>query len=340
MSNIGLPVIKMLKSNPLKIGTHNGAFHCDELLGTYMLQKVYPKSVIIRSRDINILNECDIVIDVGGEYNPSTFRFDHHQHGFTESMSSITPGKHWTTKLSSAGLVYCHFGKQILSKIVGERSDAIIDAIYDYVYENFIQEIDAIDNGVPMFDGEPRYQITTNLNSRVSRMNKQWNISDDFFNEEEAFAKAQLYVGTEFESTVTRAADVWWPARELVLNAIKNCRAKVHDSGLIMELEQHCPWKNHFFELEKELNVEPPILFAIFRSSVEDWRVQAVSLNPGTFVCRLFLHNEWRGLRDEKLSKIANIDGCLFVHHNGFIGGNKTREGALEMALKTIELNK
>lgn len=57
------------------------------------------------------------------------------------------------------------------------------------------------------------------------------------------------------------------------------------------------------------------------------------------FVCmclRLPLLEEWRGLRDEELSRVADIDGCVFVHASGFIGGNATREGVLAMALKTL----
>lgn len=338
MSNIGLAALKCLNKSTIKIGTHNGVFHCDELLGTYMIQLVLPDSVIVRSRDDCILKQCDIVIDVGNVYEPSKYLFDHHQKSFTESMSSILPGKPWTTKLSSAGLVYCHFGKEILQKVVGERSNDEIEAIFDHVYEHFIQEIDAIDNGFPMYDGEPRYRITTNLSSRVNRLNKQWNISDDLYNEEEEFSKAQLYVGNEFQATVKRAAEVWWPARKLVSDAILN-RFKVHASGLIIELEQFCPWKEHFFNLEKMLKVDKPILFVIFSDSHNNWRVQAVSVNTGSYICRLFLHGEWQGLRDEELCNVAEIDGCVFVHHTGFIGGNKTRDGALRMALKTIELS-
>ena len=37
-------------------------------------------------------------------------------------MSSLTDGKKtWTTKLSSAGLVYLHFGRRVISTITGER---------------------------------------------------------------------------------------------------------------------------------------------------------------------------------------------------------------------------
>lgn len=34
--------------------------------------------------------------------------------------------------------------------------DPITDVVYDKVYENFVEEIDAIDNGINQYDGEPR----------------------------------------------------------------------------------------------------------------------------------------------------------------------------------------
>lgn len=62
------------------------------------------------------------------------------------------------------------------------------------------------------------------------------------------------------------------------------------------------------------------------------WRVQAVAVAPGRFESRLPLPAVWRGLRDEELSKESGIEGGVFVHMSGFIGGNKTFEGALAMA--------
>lgn len=337
-ASVCLGTLKRLKKSPITIGTHSGVFHCDELLGTYMLQLLLPDSVVVRSRENDQLKNCDIVIDVGNVYDPKKYLFDHHQRGFEESMSTILPNKPWKTKLSSAGLVYCHFGIDVIKRVVGETDDVKVEAVYDHIYENFIQEIDAIDNGYPMFDGEPRYRITTSLSSRVNRMNPQWNTKNEKLSEDDLFFEAQKYVGEEFEDRVKFAAEVWWPARKIVLNAI-NDRYKVDDCGLIMELSEACPWKEHFFNLEEELKVENPILFAIFHDGKDSWRVQAVSVNAGSYICRLFLHSAWFGLRDEELSKTANIDGCMFVHHTGFIGGNKTKEGALQMALKTIELN-
>jgi len=50
---------------------------------------------------LKVLETLDAVLDVGGVYDPSRDRYDHHQKGFHEVF-----GHGFTTKLSSAGLVY------------------------------------------------------------------------------------------------------------------------------------------------------------------------------------------------------------------------------------------
>ena len=54
------------------IGTHSGTFHCDEALACAML-KCLPEFSgsgipVIRTRDSTALDECSIVVDVGGVY--------------------------------------------------------------------------------------------------------------------------------------------------------------------------------------------------------------------------------------------------------------------------------
>lgn len=53
---------------------------------------------ITRSRDPAVLADCDVVVDVGGTYEPASHRYDHHQRGFEEVF-----GHGFNTKLSSAG---------------------------------------------------------------------------------------------------------------------------------------------------------------------------------------------------------------------------------------------
>ena len=52
-----------------------------QVLACYMLQQLpeYRDAEIVRSREQAVLDECDIVVDVGGVYDPATHRYDHHQ---------------------------------------------------------------------------------------------------------------------------------------------------------------------------------------------------------------------------------------------------------------------
>ena len=55
--------------------------YSDEALAVSLLKKTkeFTGAQLIRTRDANKLAECDIVVDVGGVYDPATHRYDHHQ---------------------------------------------------------------------------------------------------------------------------------------------------------------------------------------------------------------------------------------------------------------------
>nr|XP_060618823.1 MYG1 exonuclease [Anolis sagrei ordinatus] len=325
------------RPHPARIGTHSGTFHCDEALACFLLRLLpaYQDAEIVRTRDPQLLSGCDVVVDVGGEYDPQRHRYDHHQRSFGESMHSLKPDKPWQTKLSSAGLVYCHFGSQILANRLGlKEQDPVLHVLYDKVYENFVEEIDAIDNGISQWDGEPRYAMTTNLSARVGYLNPRWNDKDQ--DTEAGFQKAMELVGKEFLDRLDYFYHAWIPARSLVEEAIQQ-RFEVDPSGEILVLAQGgCPWKEHLFTLEQEMDLKKPLKFILYTDQGGQWRVQCVPSGLHTFKNRLPLLEEWRGLRDEQLSEVSGIPGCVFVHSSGFIGGNRTKEGALEMARKTL----
>jgi uncharacterized UPF0160 family protein len=58
-----------------------------------------------------------------------------------------------------------------------------------------------------------------------------------------------------------------------------------------------------------------------------------------TIVCTRSMPAAWRGVRDQALSDVSGIPGCVFVHAGGFIGGNATYDGALAMAKKSLVLD-
>ncbi|GFR14608.1 UPF0160 protein MYG1, mitochondrial [Trichonephila clavata] len=336
-TNLGDIALKM--GRKVKIGTHNGTFHCDEVLACSMLKHAkseYSNAEVVRSRNIDILNDCDIVVDVGGIYEPSSHRYDHHQRSFDHTMNSLNRDYPWTIKLSSAGLVYFHFGHQIISKLLNLPVESEeVKVIYNKIYENFVQEIDAIDNGIDPCEGsEQKYKVHTHLSARVKHLNPSWNEPNP--NQTKCFEKACQLVEQEFVDRVNFYGKIWLPARDIVKTAIQD-RFSVHSSGEIIEFSNGgCPWKEHLFELEGTLKVEKPIKFVIYSDTNNNWRIQCVSVSPFSFENRLSLRKEWCGLRDEELSKQSGIDGCVFVHMSGFIGGNKTREGVLQMGLKTL----
>lgn len=330
----------------LVIGTHDGIFHCDEVLACFMLQQLpkYANATVTRTRKQELLDQCDIVVDVGAVFDRDQNRFDHHQASFNDTLNSLRPELKVKReiRLSSAGLIYTYFGEDVIRQIlkangIESASDDLVRGVFRKLYDTLIAEIDAIDNGVPMFDGEPKYSIDTHLSARVSHFNPAWN--EDAGDDTDAmkrFEKAKAYVGQEFIDKVLYYAVRWWPARELVENAVKK-RMEVHASGEILELEMLCPWKEHLYELEDQYDIAGVPKYVIYFNKENDWRVICVPLQPASFVCRKFLAAPWRGVRDKELESVSGIEGITFCHQTGFIGGNTTREGALKMAVASLE---
>lgn len=109
-------------------------------------------------------------------------------------------------RLSSAGLVYAHYGIEVLESVL-KKHDFVGDSecmkkIFLNVYEEFVEELDAIDNGIPMYaEGHARYKIKTHLSARVHRLNLEWNsVATD--NVDDLFVKAIKLVGDEFVEKV------------------------------------------------------------------------------------------------------------------------------------------
>mmetsp|Transcript_49296 Transcript_49296/g.86798 ORF Transcript_49296/g.86798 Transcript_49296/m.86798 type:complete len:388 (-) Transcript_49296:119-1282(-) len=327
------------------IGTHDGVFHCDEALGCAMLQMMpaWAGSTIVRTRDEKELAKCDIVIDVGAVYDHSKLRYDHHQRTFSSNLSeehADVPAESrpegFVTKLSACGLVYKHYGlKDILPVITKpfNMPETLLPTVFKKIYEGFVEEIDAIDNGINICEGEQKYRISTNLSARVGQLNPPWNEDGSKPTRNALFREAMTLTGHEFCESVRRLAKSWYPARSIVEEAF-NSRKSFHESGELMMLPKYCPWQGHLSDIEKEQNVEGLLKYVLFEDSNGSWRVQAVPLEG--FTNRKSLPSTWRGVRDSELSGIAGIEGCIFCHNSGFIGGNKTKDGAFKMACAAL----
>jgi uncharacterized UPF0160 family protein len=63
--------------------------------------------------------------------------------------------------LSSAGLIYAHYGESVIAQILGletkQEDPKLIKKLYERLYKTFVESVDAIDNGIQQFDGAARY---------------------------------------------------------------------------------------------------------------------------------------------------------------------------------------
>lgn len=344
------------------IGTHNGHFHADEALAVYLLRLLpqYRESTLIRTREPELLKTCTVVVDVGGVHEHGIFRYDHHQREF----NTFFPGKQ--TKLSSAGLVWMHQGKAIISEVTGlEEGSQDAELLYQKLYDDFIEAFDANDNGISVYDSKDLRQAGIekkfsdkgySIASVVNRYNyapTKCDANGTAVNggkhkpqdEEDArFLRASAFVGEQFSLEVNDRFTSWLPARALVAKAFAS-RDQYDSKSRILVIPQTpdggAPWGDHLYNLEKENDCQGQVLYVLFAENGEPgskWRIRAVSVSSDSFENRKGLPEAWRGVRDQDLSGVAGIDGCVFVHASGFIGGNATFEGALEMAQKAVEL--
>eukprot|EP01098_Paradermamoeba_levis_P008683 TRINITY_DN3592_c0_g2_i1.p1 TRINITY_DN3592_c0_g2~~TRINITY_DN3592_c0_g2_i1.p1 ORF type:complete len:338 (-),score=82.76 TRINITY_DN3592_c0_g2_i1:152-1096(-) len=282
-------------SKKRRIGTHNGSFHCDEALACFLLHLTpeFADAEIVRSRDPKVWATCDVLVDVGAEYEPLRHRYDHHQKEFQGTFDE----NHKVTRLSSAGLIYKHFGKEIIQRQL-KTDERQTNLLFLLIYKKFVEALDAVDNGVSQFgDAVPVYESSTSLPSRVAFLNPAWN--DPNPDVDSKFKEAIQLAGREFLDCLNYYAKSWLPAKEIVEKAFHERVQLLGDERLLM-FPIGCPWKDHLFDIEAETKSNP-IVFVLFADQGGSWRVQGVPKFSGSFECRTFLPAEWRGLRDEAL---------------------------------------
>jgi uncharacterized UPF0160 family protein len=354
------------------IVTHSGRFHADESLAVALLRRLpqFREHKVVRTRDPALVASGDVVVDVGGVYDPTRGRFDHHQASFQDTFDCE---HHNSTRLSSAGLIYKHYGQDVIRQYLQHHrtkpadSDDVDDEDTDdksvatkllwlKLYERFIEPFDAVDNGVERYTKEstlePLYQKPYDVFDMVSDLNAEWNdpTETDEATTMQRFEQAVDLVGRCFERQLQYLATSWLPARTLVEAAFlswclgADAQGDGGDRCMVFE-ETACPWKEHVFEVERQHGKEGHLLYVLYPEKAiaisgptdkVSWRVHAVPSRLGTFHLRKPMPRSWRGLRDAELSQVAGIADCTFVHANGFIGGNATRSGALQMARRCI----
>ncbi len=191
----------------ITIQTHDKKFHADDVGSISLLTSYYSQKNmninIIRSRNQSLFETSDILVDVGFEYDPDNGRYDHHQNNYNEIFKEncIIP-------LSSIGMIWKHYGKELLLMYIDTIKDIIpkeinnnhehITNIHNKVYFKIIQEIDAHVNGISSIKGgEIIFQENLHLSSIISSYNHT-----DVNNDEkqiQSFGRAVDFFGQIFE---------------------------------------------------------------------------------------------------------------------------------------------
>jgi uncharacterized UPF0160 family protein len=115
----------------MKIVTHSGPYHLDDVIAGAILSAIYDVP-IVRTRDPTIISSADIAFDVGGG------KFDHHFKG----AEKRTTGNFVT--YSACGLIWREYGREFLSKI--KTYPAYIEDCWSH-WDKIITIVDAHDNG-------------------------------------------------------------------------------------------------------------------------------------------------------------------------------------------------
>jgi uncharacterized UPF0160 family protein len=232
--------------------------------------------------------------------------------------------------------------------------------LHEKLYTDLIEAFDANDNGISQFAAseiakagikkkfEDRGFSIASVVGRYNHAPLPTSFSDTAPQAEEdaRFARASEFTGEQFVIELTNAHKSWLPARALVTQAY-NERLHLDVKGRIMMLpyrKEGIPWSDHLYGLEKasapQPDVQAQVLYVLFPENGDEdtkWRIRAVSKEGSGFENRKDLPDAWKGVRDEKLVEVSGIPGCIFVHASGFIGGNKTFQGALAMAQFAVD---
>ena len=284
--------------------THGGVFHADEVFTTVMFAML---SDVTLARIFVIPSETNAVIyDIGGGM------YDHHQKGGNGERTNGIP-------YSSCGLVWRDYGSEIVQKLGCPAT--IAEIVADEVDKILVEGIDGADNGIEAVSDQKEMKYKPlNIVEEIAQFNPVWdsnNNTDEAFSEACIFAQGILRRTIENVISKVRAEE---KLREIIFKT----------SGHILVLPVFMPWRDAVFKYDTGNGNE--LWYIIFPSRRGDYSVQCIPDRPGGFGLRHPFPKSWWGNPVN-----TGVEGCLFVHPNGFIAACDTLEHAKLLAQHSAE---
>lgn len=303
-------------ASKLKIVTHNGSFHADDLFACATLSLYLDRKgksyEIIRSRDADTINSADYVFDVGGVYDPSKNRFDHHQKGGGGARSN-------GIEYASFGLVWKHFGLELCDQN---------QEVWSKIDREIATPIDANDNGQDLIN--PKYQDVFPYSGARPFLIFSPTWQEDVAKIDDVFRSEAQNIARVLEREIEVAK-----ADALGRQIIENSYQKAEDKRVI-EIQDGFPR----YLYQSTLSKFPEPLYALYQSHYgESWKVEAIQESPNTLVSRKPFPVAWcTGVNaDPKLVEITGVPDILFCHRGGFLLNTKSRDGALKLIKLALE---
>ena len=306
----------MPDGRPLLV-THSGKFHCDEVFAYVVLRlalglgEAGSDHALVRTRDAAVIATADVVWDVGSVHDPASGRFDHHQRG--------APTREDGTPFSAAGLVWQVHGEAAIRALLPPEQRPLAGEIAGEIDRFVVRRIDENDNGVAASRDD-----TLSLLSLVGDCNLGWDAAQSDVATDAAFAVAVSLVDGVLRR---RAASL---RARLAAEAGIVAAHRASADPRILELDRGMPWKGAVFAHAL------PVVYAVYPVSNGNWMVDCMPPEPGSFAQRLPLPAAWAGLQEAVLVEASGVTDAVFVHVRRFVGGARTRGGALEMARRAL----
>jgi len=294
----------------MKIITHSGNFHPDEVLGVAALRIIFGNDVsIVRTRDESIIKSKspeDVVLDVGLVYDENNNLFDHHQEGGAGKRENGIP-------YASFGLIWKKYGEQI----TGSKKAA------DTIEEKLVLAIDAGDNGVDTFQKANKHFKPYLLEGALISFLPTWLEKDK--NVDDAFSKAvtfaQLVLQREIAKTVAFIEGE---------NEVEKAYTNADDKRIVV-LDNTYSWRD-------VLAKYPEPLFTIMNDGKQTtWAVSAIRKDGVSFQSRKLFPESWAGKKGVELASITGVSDASFCHNGRFIVVANSKQGALRLAQIAVE---
>lgn len=310
----------------MRIVTHGGKFHADDVWAVSVLNMLFPDCEISRTRDPAMIEAADFAIDVGGIWDPAHGRFDHHQKNFSATRSSGVP-------YASAGLVWKEYGARCVSALAAahaghQLSEDSAQQIACAIDDDIVQYLDLSDVGAAK-NAPGGY----GLSAVISGFNPNW-LDEQTLGYGEA---AEAYRLSQFRRAQAILADIMINAvkyRVGALLALAQVRqSEVLEGGKVLFLNNSAlPWTA---VVRKEM---PKVLFVVSHNLAEQrYMLHTVPISSESFDARADLPAAWAGLRDAELAAVTGVPDASFCHNGRFIAAAQSFEGVLAMARLALQ---